>query len=70
MASSKSSSKSILDLTEAYDEGRKKRYKKGKFLGKVSSFSVCNLMLLVRQFQKLQFWWNTFINPQRARGLQ
>ena len=36
MASSKASSKTILDLKEAYDEGRKKRYTKGKFLGKVS----------------------------------
>lgn len=35
MASSKAGSKTILDLTEAYDESRNKRYKKGKFLGKV-----------------------------------
>ena len=34
-SSSKSSSKTILDLIEAYDESSNKRYKKGKFLGKV-----------------------------------
>jgi len=38
MASSKASSKTILELTEAYDEENKKRYKKGKFLGKVVFF--------------------------------
>lgn len=36
-SSKKPSSKTILDLTEAYDETRKKRYKKGKFLGKVTN---------------------------------
>lgn len=36
MASSKPGTKTILDLTEAIDEEHGKRYKKGKFLGKVN----------------------------------
>ncbi len=46
MSSSKTNSKTILELTEAYDEGKNKRYKKGKFLGKVTP-SVLSLFILV-----------------------
>ena len=35
MSSSKSNFKTILDLVEAYDAEANKKYKKGKFLGKV-----------------------------------
>lgn len=34
----KSNSKTILDLVEAYDVSKNKRYKKAKFLGKVKSY--------------------------------
>ena len=36
MSSSKAHAATILELTTAYDEAKNKRYKKGKFLGKVS----------------------------------
>lgn len=39
-SSSKSNSKTILDLVEAYDASKHKRYKKGKFLGK-GGFAHC-----------------------------
>lgn len=39
-SSSKSNSKTILDLVEAYDASKNKRYKKGKFLGK-GGFAHC-----------------------------
>jgi hypothetical protein len=35
MASSKLNAKTIVDLVEAHDVAKNKRYKKGKFLGKV-----------------------------------
>ena len=35
MSSSKAHAATIISLTEAYDEGNNKRYKKGRFLGKV-----------------------------------
>lgn len=37
-SSSKLNSKTILDLVEAHDVAKNKRYKKGKFLGKVRCF--------------------------------
>ena len=47
MSSSKAHAATILELTMAYDEAKNKRYKKGKFLGKVCTyiiyivFSIC-----------------------------
>ena len=40
MSSSKAHSATILELTVAYDETRNKRYKKGKFLGKVCAHKI------------------------------
>ena len=44
--SKKPAAKTILDLTEAYDESRKKKYNKGKFLGKVTIATIIGWIII------------------------